>query len=150
MSPNLHLQHRTMSSLAVTQRKYHSSSLHQEHTYQIVGSHAIGPFCLCIYVESGGAQHEVGKIVNFVAPVGSGCDNCNQLREAGNTRTSSTYISPGLMGLCNKGVIPSFEIDVLEPYLAENLKWTLYGPGEHRTGVRATQGFQGNTCLYSL
>ena len=95
-----------------------------------------------VYVESDGAQHEVGKIVNFVAPVSSSCDNCNKLREAGNTTTSSTFISEELKELCDQGIIPSFEIDDLELYLAENLKWALYGPE-----VRAAQGFQGITCL---
>jgi len=94
-------------------------------------TNSIGPFFLRIYVESDGAQHDLGEIVNFVTPVGSGCKNCNELREAVHTTISSTFISQELRGLSDRGVIPPFDKDVLEPYLAENLKWTLYGGDNH-------------------
>ena len=93
-----------------------------------------------IYVESDGTEYELGEIVNFIMPVGSGCDNCDDQREAGHTTNSSTFISQELKALVDQGVVPSFEPNVLEPYLADHLKWALYGPA-----VRAAQGLQGNT-----
>ena len=93
-------------------------------------SNKIGPFVLRAYVDVDGTKHNVGEIVNFVAPVNSGCDNCDKGLESGHTTTSSTYITPELKMLSNKGYIPPFGIktDKLEPYLVENLKWGLYTP----------------------
>lgn len=92
-------------------------------------SNAIGPFELRVYVEVDGTRHVIGEIVNFVAPLGAGCGNCDDHREAGHTLVSSTYITPELKVLVDQGYIPSVETEVLEPYLAENLKWGLYTLG---------------------
>lgn len=89
-------------------------------------SNAIGPFVLRAYVEVEGKRHEVGEIVNFVAPLDAKCDNCNDHRDAGHTLISSTYITPELKRLSEQGHVPSFDKEVLEPFLAERLGWSLY------------------------
>ena len=83
-----------------------------------------------IYVDIEGTNHNVGEIVNFVADLDSGCDDCDKGLEDEHITISSTYITPELKMLSNKGYIPPFGIkaDKLEPYLAENLKWGLYTP----------------------
>jgi len=103
-------------------------------------SNAIGPFELNVYVEVEGTRHVIGEIVNFVAPLGSGCGNCDDHREAGHTLFSSTYITPELKVLCDKGYFESFDTGVCEPFMAENLKWALYALGDedHELDIVAT------------
>ena len=89
-----------------------------------------------IYVDIEGTKHDVGEIVNFVANLDSGCDNCDKGAKDEHITTSSTFITPELKTLSSEGyLIPydietgTFDINKVQKFLVNHLNWGLYTPG---------------------
>jgi len=85
----------------------------------------IGPFRLFIYLLVGGTEYSLGDIVNFVAPPGIGCENCEENERNHKTTTDSTIMTEELKDLYRKHILTSFETDYIEEYLAKHLTWKL-------------------------